>query len=190
MDANKFISDYRKSLKEHVDKLDDQKIVEVIDLILKAGKADKQIFIAGNGGSAATASHMACDLAKTVLKGKHDTERLRIFSLSDNMPSITAISNDWHYDDIFVEQLKNLLNPGDLVILISGSGNSNNIVKAAEYAKSKKAIVVGFTGFDGGKLRAYCDYEINIPSDNYGVVEDLHMALDHMIAFCIKELKK
>lgn len=185
-----FVSGYKKKLKETVDSISEDKVAEIINAILEAGKNSKNIFIAGNGGSASTASHMACDLSKTILKGKDDNDRLRVYCLSDNIPSITAISNDWSYDDIFSEQLKNLLKEGDIVILISGSGNSKNIIKAAEYAKSKKATIIGFTGFDGGKLKSLADYGIHINIDDYGIVEDLHMVLDHIVAFCIKKLRE
>lgn len=186
--VNEYVKGYKKRLIEQTNLLPEKDIAKIINILHNAGQ--KNIFIAGNGGSAATASHMACDLSKTVLSSQNEMNRLRAYSLSDNIPCMTAIGNDWSYDDIFSEQLKNLLNEGDIVILISGSGNSPNIIKAAEYAKKKKATIIGFTGFDGGKLSQYCDIEININSKEYGIIEDLHMALDHMIAFCIKEMRK
>lgn len=185
-----FISGYKKKLKECVDTISEDDVAKIIGIIMEAGKKKKSIFLAGNGGSAAISSHMTCDLSKTVLKGKDDLDRMAVYCLSDNVPFMTAISNDWGYEHSFSEQLKNLIREGDVLILISSSGNSPNIVNAAEYAKSKKAIVVGLTGFAGGKLKQLADYGVHININDYGIVEDLHMSLDHMISFCIKKLRE
>ncbi len=182
------IKTYIANLQAAIDALEIGKIKRVIDLIMEAYEADKQIFVIGNGGSAATASHFACDLGKgTIVPGKR---RLRIISLTDNIAMMTAWANDVSYDDIFVEQLKNVLNSGDLLIGISASGNSKNVLKAIEYAKSMNCTTVGLTGFGGGKLAEMVDESIIVDSYDYGPVEDIHLILDHIIrAWIYEELK-
>ena len=182
------IQAYIANLQAAIDALSVENIKRVIDLIMEAYEDDKQIFVIGNGGSAVTASHFACDLGKgTIVPGKR---RLRIISLTDNVAMMTAWANDVSYDDIFVEQLKNVLNSGDLVIGISASGNSKNVLKAIEYAKSMNCITVGLTGFGGGKLAEMADESIIVDSYDYGPVEDIHLILDHIIrAWIYEELK-
>ena len=181
-----FVDNYKKDLKAELDKVSYDKIAEIISLILKAGREGRKIFIAGNGGSSAIASHFYCDLAKTILKDKKDTDRLKVMCLSDNIPHITATSNDWGYEEVFVEPLKNHLEKDDVVFLISSGGSSPNIVNAAEYAKEKGALLIGLTGFSGGKLKQLSDYNIHVDSNEYGIVEDTHSMICHLIAFCIK----
>lgn len=178
----KYINDIDNLLKN----LNSSEILKVIQIINECYKNNRQIFIMGNGGSASTSSHFACDLGKgTIVKGK---ERLRVMSLNDNMALITAFSNDYGYEYIFSEQLKNLVNEKDLVIAISASGNSPNIIKGGEYAKEKKATVIGFTGFNGGKLKELSDICVHIDCDNYGQIEDIHMLLCHLISEGIRHL--
>lgn len=169
----KAISDYFIELQTTLEKVKVSDIEKVAQVILTAFKQDRTIFIFGNGGSAATASHMACDLLKKT--------GLKVISLTDNVASITALSNDYSYKEIFVRQLKSLLKPRDLVIGISASGNSPNIIAAFQYAKKQGAITVGFLGFQGGKAKKLVDYDITIPSNNYGVIEDLHSSLNHVL---------
>ena len=134
----------------------------------------------GNGGSASTASHFACDLGKgTVVNGR---KRLRVLSLNDNMAIITALSNDLNYDAVFKEQLINLVAPGDVVIAITASGNSPNILKAVEYARKRGAITVALTGFNGGELASMTNDCIIVFSKDYGQIEDTHLVLGHMIS--------
>ena len=179
------IKTYIANLQAAIDALPMGKIKRIIDLILEAYKADKQVFVIGNGGSASTASHFACDLGKgTIVQGKR---RLRIMSLTDNVAMMTAWANDLSYDDIFVEQLKNLLNREDLLIGISASGNSKNVLKAIEYANSMDCTTIGLTGFDGGKLAKLADESIIVDSYDYGPVEDIHLILDHIIRTWIYE---
>jgi len=163
--------------------------IDVISQIAKtlevAEKSGKQIFIMGNGGSAATASHIATDWCKTAeRKGKR---LLRCVSLNENVAFMTAIGNDIGYDDIFSRQLENFVERGDVVVLISGSGNSQNILKAAKLAKSKGAVTVSMTGFTGGKLRKFTDICFHVNSDQYGVIEDMHMAAGSILAFYLKQ---
>ena len=180
------ISNYIKDIDKLLKSLNSSEVSNVIHIINECYKKNRQIFIMGNGGSASTSSHFACDLGKgTIVKGK---ERLRVMSLSDNMALITAISNDYGYEYILSEQLENLVNEKDVVIAISASGNSPNIIKGVEYVKEKKAIVIGFTGFNGGKLRELSDICIHINCDNYGQIEDIHMLLCHLISQGIRHL--
>jgi D-sedoheptulose 7-phosphate isomerase len=165
--------------------LDLDAVEKIANAVEKAENAGNQVFVLGNGGSAATASHIATDWCKTAeRKGKR---LLRCLSLNDNVPFMTAIANDLGYDKIFVRQLENYLQRGDVVVIISGSGNSSNVVAAAKFAKSKGAITVGMTGFNGGKLRKLVDICLHIESDQYGVIEDLHMAAGSILAFYLKQ---
>ncbi len=156
-----------------------------IDAIMEAYHAEKQIFVIGNGGSASTASHIACDLGKgTSVPGR---PRFRVISLTDNVATMTAWSNDVAYEDVFVEQLKNLVNPEDLVIGISASGNSENVLRAMRHAKATGCKTIGWSGFGGGKLAAICDVNIVVDSDRYGPVEDVHLILNHVLHAWIQE---
>ncbi|ODS33914.1 MAG: phosphoheptose isomerase [Candidatus Scalindua rubra] len=180
-----FALDYIKDLKHRLSTLDIECVDRIIDILWEAYLNNKQIFVMGNGGSASTASHFACDLSKgTIVDGK---KRLRVLSLNDNMALITALSNDLNYDAVFKEQLINLVNPKDVVIAITASGNSPNILKAVEYARQKGALTIGFIGFDGGKLKPMLDEYIVVSSRNYGHIEDIHLILEHMISQCLKQ---
>ena len=156
-----------------------------IDFIMEAYHADKQIFVIGNGGSASTASHIACDLGKgTSLTGK---QRFRVISLTDNVATMTAWSNDACYEDVFVEQLKNLVNCGDLVIGISASGNSENVIRAIRHANELGCKTISWTGFGGGKLAQMTDISVVADSYEYGPVEDVHLVLNHVLHAWIRE---
>ncbi|MBV8990912.1 MAG: SIS domain-containing protein [Solirubrobacterales bacterium] len=139
----------------------------------------KQVFVLGNGGSASTASHMAADLAKNTIGP--NMRRFRIISLNDNIPLLTALSNDMGYHRVFAEQLVNLIRPGDVLVVISGSGNSPNVLRAIEYARGQCAQIVGLLGFSGGRAAELCDTAIIVSSDDYGVVEDAHLILNHIL---------
>jgi D-sedoheptulose 7-phosphate isomerase len=139
------------------------------------------IFVAGNGGSAATASHFVCDLLKGASHGRET--RFRILALTDNLPTLTAYSNDVGYDAVFVEQLKNFAQPGDLYVAVSGSGNSSNVIRAMEYAKSTGCRTLALTGCSGGKLASLAELNIHVPAHHMGCVEDVHMIICHMIAY-------
>jgi len=157
----------------------------VVAALLDNWRSRRQVFVMGNGGSAATASHMVNDLNKfTIVEGKH---RFRAMALTDNVPWMLAVANDMSYADIFVEQLRSWLQPGDTVIGISASGNSPNVVKAVEYAKANGARTVGFCGHPGGKLAQLADLKVIIPSSLIGQQEDGHMILDHVICLTLLE---
>jgi D-sedoheptulose 7-phosphate isomerase len=151
----------------------------VVGIILEAYRQNKHVYILGNGGSAATATHFACDLSKATIVEGH--ARLRVTSLTDNVALLTAWANDTSYENVFAEQLCNLLNPDDVVIAISASGNSPNVLAAIDAARERGAITVGLVGFSGGSLQNVADASIHVQSDSYGVVEDCHLVLEHAI---------
>jgi len=185
--------DYLEDLKKTIDSIDVGEIEKIARVLLKAYKTGRRVFILGNGGSASTASHMACDLGKGTLKNVYNPKenRFQVISLTDNVATMTAFANDLSFDDMFVQQLHNLVGKGDVVIGISGSGNTPNVIKALIYAKSQGAVTVGLLGFGtGGKARDLVDYQITIKSSNYGIVEDLHLVLDHILTTCLSYLKQ
>jgi len=187
-----FIKNYFKELKKTIDEISIEDIKKVTDVLYDAYKKDKQIFIIGNGGSASTASHFACDLSKGTLQRVYDEKekRFRVISLTDNVATITALGNDLSYDDVFSQQLKNLINQEDILIAITGSGNSQNILNAVDTASKSGAVTIGFLGFDGGKLKDKLDYYIHVPSSHYGRIEDSHLILEHLICSYLTEMKK
>ena len=151
----------------------------IANLVMDAYKDGRQVFIMGNGGSAATASHLACDLQKGI--GFCGDKWFKVMAVTDNIPIMTAWANDADYSDIFANQLAPWLQKGDLVIGISGSGNSPNIIKAIEFANTKGAITAGMSGFKGGKLAQTAQFNVIVPSDNMQYIEDIHMVLSHLI---------
>jgi len=185
-----FAREYLEGLKKCLDALSLEQVAEVIGYLEEAHREGRQVFIIGNGGSAATASHMACDLGKNILprEGRETTRRFRVMALTDNVPWITALANDLGYEHIFAEQLKNLVQEGDLVIVISGSGNSPNIVEGVRVARALGAKVVGILGFDGGKVREIVDACVIVGNENYGYIEDVHMSLDHLFTAYFRTL--
>jgi len=175
--------DYKKELERSLKRIDLVELGRIKECLFEAYKNEKNIFIIGNGGSATTASHFACDLGKgTIGKDYHgQLKRFRVSSLTDNVGIITAYGNDLGYDDIFSQQLKNVIQLEDVLISITGSGNSKNILKAMELAKDKQAVNIAFLGFDGGKARDFAHHKIIVDSQNYGIIEDLHLTLEHML---------
>ncbi|HEV3310815.1 MAG TPA: SIS domain-containing protein [Chloroflexota bacterium] len=184
------ISDYLTGLRDAIGNLALGDVEVVVEQLRRARMDGRQVFIAGNGGSAATASHMACDLAKNTLNGNSDEAigRFRVVSLTDNVALITAWSNDAGYEFVFSQQLRNLARPGDLLVVISGSGNSPNILEAVRAARSIGLTTLGLLGFDGGKVRSLLDYSITVQSTNYGYIEDAHMVLAHAATDCFVKL--
>ncbi len=182
------IKDYRKRLVTLYDSIDIDVLEKVINSILECFKNGKTLYIAGNGGSAATSSHMQCDFGFFI---RHFTDfRPKVLSLTDNTSMITAIGNDNSYDDIFIEQLRGSFEKGDVLLTISASGNSKNVIKATEYANQNGGKTICFVGFDGGRLKEISNIVLhtpNLPGD-YGPIEDLHMILDHLIiSYLVKE---
>ncbi|MDQ6898752.1 MAG: SIS domain-containing protein [Candidatus Dormibacteraeota bacterium] len=154
-------------------------VERVVEVVLDAHKRNRHVYILGNGGSASTASHFACDLAKATIV--HSRARLRVTALTDNVALLTAWANDTSYDRVFAEQLVNLLNPGDVVMAISASGNSPNVLAAVAVARERGALTVALVGCSGGALKTAVDVAVHVPSHDYGVVEDCHLVLEHAI---------
>ena len=192
----KLIGDYAKEylqdLKNVLDRLPLAELDKIAGAIESAHAAGKQIFIIGNGGSAATASHMMNDLNKGTLGHKGDAtwKRFKVIALTDNVSLMTAWANDTNFNAVFSEPLKNLANRGDVLIAISASGHSPNIVAAVEVAKQLGLIVLGLGGFTGGKLAQLADVCFVVPSNGYGPVEDVHMILDHILTGYLYEKLK
>jgi D-sedoheptulose 7-phosphate isomerase len=186
LDAAPFAyQEYVTGLKRTLDKMPWARVEQVVDVLDAARLAGHQVFIFGNGGSASTASHMACDLGKnTVMPG---TPRLRTLSLNDNMALFSALGNDYGYENVFVEQLHNLVDAGDVVVAISASGNSPNVLKAVSLATERGAITVGLCGFAGGTLAKIVDYPIVAENDCIEQVEDIHLILEHMITSAMRQ---
>jgi D-sedoheptulose 7-phosphate isomerase len=180
MDFSGGIHRYLTMERAMLGQLDIDAINEAMNEIANARDRGGIVYTIGNGGSAATASHMVCDFAKGATAALGG-EKFLFECLSDNIPIVTAIANDIGYDEIFAYQLYGKLRPEDLVIAISGSGNSLNIVKAVEYAKSVGAPVIAMTGYDGGKLMGLADFSLHVPLDDMQIVEDIHMMFDHLI---------
>jgi D-sedoheptulose 7-phosphate isomerase len=183
--STKNIKTYLAQLQETVANLPAEPVDQVISILLECAWAGHKVFIFGNGGSASTASHFACDLAKnTIVPG---APRFKVIALNDNVPLITAWGNDTSYDNIFAEQLINLVEPGDVVIGISCSGNSANVLKAMTVARQYKATTIAFSGDHGGRLKDLVDLCLMVPSPRIEQQEDVHLILEHSICAAIRE---
>lgn len=180
-----FAESYRQRLIGVLAGLDLQPVEKAIEWFAEARAEGRQIFVCGNGGSAASASHFVCDVLKGASYGRQS--RFRIMALGDNQPTLTAYSNDVSYEAVFVEQLKNFARPGDLVLAISGSGNSPNVVRAIEWASQAGCRTIAMTGRDGGKLGPLAGLQIHAAEQHMGRIEDAHMAVCHMIAYHFME---
>ncbi len=178
--------DYSQGLKEALDAVSADVVAELVALLGRACREGRQVFLMGNGGSGGTASHAACDLNKGVSFGRE--KRFRAICLNDNLPTLMAYANDVSYEDVFVEPLKNFLRPGDVVIGISGSGNSPNVLKALDYANREGAFTVGLSGFKGGKLARLARLSLVVPVDDMQKIEDVHLIIFHvaMQALCAR----
>ena len=188
-DPNKFADSYLNYLQSILNKIDTKEIARFIETLLNARKRKATVFFIGNGGSAATASHFANDISI----GTNDYEEpFKAISLTDNVSILTAIGNDFGYEEIFVRQLRVLGQPGDVVVGISASGNSANLLKAFEYAKKTEIKTVAITAFDGGKLKNMADESIHVPTGlkEYGPAEDAHMILDHLVGAYLMRVVK
>jgi len=179
------ITTYIDELQQTLDHLPKDLIAQVINVLHDARMKGKQVFIMGNGGSASTASHFVCDLAKNTRKD--NLPHYRVIGLTDNMEIFSAYANDEGYENVFAKQLINLINPGDVVIGISASGNSPNVLNAISEAKRYNATTIAFTGFDGGRLGPMVDFNIHVKSNIIEHVEDIHLVLEHIIVKVIKE---
>lgn len=187
LSAEAFAKWYRDQSVRQWKALDLKAVAEVAKIVEAAQREGRTIYVIGNGGSAATASHVATDLSKTAARPGRSP--VKCVALTDNAAYITAIGNDLSFDDIFSRQLENLLEPWDVVIIISGSGNSKNLIKAAQYANARGAVTVGLLGFDGGALKPLVKAALLVASDQYGVIEDMHLAINHILTFYLKQRK-
>jgi D-sedoheptulose 7-phosphate isomerase len=181
----KIIQNYISILQQTLDQLPQHLVVKVIEALELARLQGRQVFIMGNGGSASTASHFVCDLAKNTRRD--GLPHYRVIGLTDNMAIFSAYANDEGYDSVFAKQLENLILPADIVIGISASGNSQNVLNALQFAKERGARTIAFTGFDGGRIGKLVDINIHVMSDIIEHVEDIHLMLEHMIVKAIKE---
>jgi D-sedoheptulose 7-phosphate isomerase len=179
----KCLNEQSSCLKELSDNSD--LFVLVVEKLLDARSSDSLVITMGNGGSASTASHFTADLLKTAII--KDQKRFRALCLTDNIPVMTAWSNDTSYDEIFKEQLKNFVKKDDVVVAFSGSGTSKNVIKALELAKESGAYLIGFTGMSGGNFTEICDICIKIPSTNMLTIESFHLMICHVVTSCIRE---
>jgi Phosphoheptose isomerase len=179
MDFRQEIKNYIEIEKATLDLLNIDAINEVLNLLEDTRKNGKRIYVFGNGGSAATASHMQNDFNKGV--SEHVEKKYRFLCLNDNIATILAVANDIGYEEIFRFQLKGQLEPGDIVMAISGSGNSKNVINAVEYARSYGNKIIGITGYNGGKLKNMSDIHLNAPVNSMQVTEDVHMIFDHLM---------
>jgi D-sedoheptulose 7-phosphate isomerase len=179
MDYSQFAGQYVMRLKNVLDAFDFKAFDKIVHLILEAYHDAHQIFIMGNGGSGATASHLACDINKGCCIDLD--KKFKMLCLNDNMPTMLALANDIAYEAVFEEQLKNFFNHGDLVIGISGSGNSENVLRAVGYAGGNHGKTIGWSGFGGGKLAAAVDLPFVVESEDMQQVEDAHMVIAHMV---------
>ncbi|MGY3802552.1 D-sedoheptulose-7-phosphate isomerase [Pigmentibacter ruber] len=175
-----YLSEYRAALNHALSLVSSEELDKTFQLLLDARENDRKIWVAGNGGSAAISDHLCCDFTKGTRFSARKS--LKTSSLSSNVSLLTALANDFSYEEIFAQQLEMLATKNDLVILISSSGNSPNVVKAAEWAKINSLTTISMTGFTGGKLANICDVNLHVPIENYGVVEDAHQVLMHTLA--------
>jgi D-sedoheptulose 7-phosphate isomerase len=166
---------------DEIKRLDLSQVERLSDLIEAAYNDGRFVFIIGNGGSGANSSHLCEDLAKCTLCDFEHQKRLKVLSLTDNTAGIMAWANDEGYDRIFVEQLKNLASPGDLLLAISGSGNSPNVLKAVDWANRHGLTTVGLTGFKGGKLKTLAQHNVHVDIDDMGIVESIHLVVFHWL---------
>jgi D-sedoheptulose 7-phosphate isomerase len=179
-------SKYREELARVLAHIDENAFNAVVDAIKHIQETDKVIYVCGNGGSASTASHMVNDLVKAPADAS-GCRPIRAFALTDCVPLMTAFANDVEYAQAFARQLDAYGREGDLLVAISGSGNSANVLEAAKVAKSKGLSVVGFTGFQGGRLGPLCDIHVNVPCESMAQVEDAHLIMEHALVEVLKE---
>jgi D-sedoheptulose 7-phosphate isomerase len=181
-----YVRPYFTLLQETIDRIAVEPVEETIRVLHEARVNGRKIFIMGNGGSASTASHFVCDLAKnTRCSGWAD---YRVIGLTDNMALMTAYANDEGYENVFAQQLASLVEPDDVVVGISTSGNSPNVLRAMEVAQKHRTKTIAFTGFDAGKLGQMADIHVHVPSDCIEHVEDIHLVLEHLVTKALREL--
>ena len=176
---------YQHELIRLIQEIDAGAFGQFMQILLDAYRNDRQVFVAGNGGSAATANHFVCDFGKNAVQG--EKRRFRVLSLADSVEKVTALGNDVAFEEIFRQQMMNLMRPGDVLVLISASGNSPDLVRACEYAREMDARIVVLAGFEGGKIKSYADAAMVARSDSYERIEDIHLIILHMAVCYMKE---
>lgn len=186
MNKTDYVDQYLKMEKETLEALDKDEINAVLDAMMETYQAEGTIYVFGNGGSASTASHMANDFNKGI--SEYVDRKFRVCCLNDNVATMLAIANDINYKEIYRFQLLGRLQPKDLVIGISGSGNSANVVNAVSYAKNQGVKTVGFCGFGGGRLKEIADYCFYVQLDNMKIVEDLHLMMNHLLMYSVERI--
>jgi D-sedoheptulose 7-phosphate isomerase len=185
-EAHGSVIDYLDEFRGLLGLLDTHEITRIVQVLVKAYRAGANVFVLGNGGSATTASHLACDLGKGV-RGP-EGGRFRVLALTDSVPLLTAWANDTSYERVFVEQLESFVRTGDVVVAISASGNSANVLRAMELARSRGAVTIGLTGFQGGGLKTLCDVCLVVPSQQMDHIEDAHLAVQHLVCRSLRGL--
>lgn len=185
MVVSKVVKNYLDELRETVAKFDPEAIAYLVDKVRETQRNDKFVYLFGNGGCTANTMHFCCDMGKGLLYDKN--EKFKIVSLNENIPLMTAWANDSGYENIFWRQLETFMREGDLVFALSGSGNSENVIKAVEFAKNQGNTVVALSGFDGGKLAQMADFCYIVPSNNMQVVEDAHGIILHSIFVALRD---
>ena len=178
------IDKYLVQLMRVIEALPREPLLDILKQLRQAQDEKRQIFVFGNGGSAATASHMVCDLIKNTVKPNR--ARLKVIGLADNVPTITAYANDEGYEYVFARPLESLGEAGDVAIAVSGSGDSPNVLKGVETARRKGLATIGLTGIGGGKLKDLVDICLVVPSDSMEQVEDMHMIIDHLLTTALR----
>ena len=185
VDIKSYVADYKKNSLRVLEAVPEDLVAELANQLETARKNRRQIFVCGNGGSAASASHLANDLGKGASHGR--SPRFRVLSLTDNIPWISAVANDYAYDQIFVEQLRNYGRSGDLLLAFSGSGNSPNVINAVEWANRNGIATVGITGRSGGKLSQCARHVIRVDSSHMGHIEEAHFLILHLVSYFFME---
>ena len=188
IDRSDFLKSYKEKSLAALEKISENDVAQLIELLSAAREAGRQIFLCGNGGSAATASHFANDLGKGASWG-HD-KRFRVLALTDNVSWMTALANDTDYSQIFVEQLKNYARPKDVLIAFSGSGNSPNVLEVVQWANQNSMLTVGITGRPGGKLGEVARYPVFVESSHMGHIEEGHFLIQHLVGYYFMETEQ
>jgi D-sedoheptulose 7-phosphate isomerase len=182
--SEKTINQYFTAMKGIINSFPIGDLLTFLAVLEEARENQRVVFVCGNGGSWATAAHMVCDFGKNTRMP--DQKRMLVLGLGDNIPTLTAYANDEGYERIFAEPAISLMNKNDVLVAISGSGNSANVLQAVEAANAKGAVTLGLTGFNGGKLKPMVDHCLVIPSDSMEMIEDFHMIVDHLLTICLR----
>lgn len=187
-DFPQFLADYHERLIAALRRVDPKDLGTILEVLLAVAQGGGTVYVAGNGGSASLSDHSACDVSKGTHVDGHPP--LRMVSLASNAALITAIANDVSYDQVFRKQLEYFLCEGDAVLLVSASGSSPNVVEACRYARKRGIPTLAFVGFDGGELKRIADHAIHVAVDNYGIVEDVHQGLMHILSQYVAHVRR